>query len=245
MPGELFSCSYWNGRTPCFIIGAPRCRSFLSSKKHLQPPSRRAPTRSSSSLRWGIWAGSNAQRTQGLNYRSRQSHTSSYLSRNVRSASRNPNLLYRAMAGFCGVVVLRTRVRKPWTQHQSTTAWVNRLPTPRRRISSATRSRLSSATSSLRRHSRPSGRSGGISASVVGPMTCTVPTILSSPLPEGAAATQLAEASRMTLSGAEAPSAFHLRSPVSLARFALSYIASTSASSPGRYGLIPFQRASA
>ena len=107
------------------------------------------------------------------------------------------------MAGFCGVVVLRTRVRNPWTRHQSITAWVNRVPTPRRHISSATRSRLSSATSSLRRHSRPSGRAGGISANVVGPMTCTVPTIRFSPLSEGTAATQLAEVSCMSLSSKE------------------------------------------
>ena len=179
---------------------------------------------------------SGATRVQNQpHYRARRSHSSSYLPRNVRPASRNPNLLYRAMAGFCGVVVLRTSVRNPWTRHQSIAAWVNRVPTPRRHTSSATRSRLSSATSFRRRYSRHSWRSGGISANVVGPMTCTVPTIRSS-LSEGTAATQLAETSCITSSGAEVFSAFHLLSPASLACFALSYIASTSASSPGRYG---------
>ena len=56
-------------------------------------------------------------------------------------------------------------------------------------------------------------------------MTCTVPTVRSS-LSEGTAATQLAETSCITSSGAEVFSAFHLLSPASLACFALSYIAS-------------------
>ena len=172
-----------------------------------------------------------------FSYRSRQSQTSSYLSRNVRSASRNPNLLYRAIAGFCGVVVLRHQVcgsndRGLGTSRSLPGSTGCRLP-ELGHISSAIRSRLSSATSFRRGHSRHSCRSGGISANVVGPMTCTVPTIRSFPLSEGTVATQLAEASCMTSSGAEVPSAFHLLSPASLAWFALSYIASTSASSPG------------
>ncbi len=54
-------------------------------------------------------------------------HTSSYLSRNVRSASLNPSFLYRAMAGLCGVVVFRTSVRNPWTRHQSIAVRIRRV----------------------------------------------------------------------------------------------------------------------
>ena len=83
-----------------------------------------------------------------------RSHTSSYLSRYVRSTSRNPNFSYSAKAGFWGVVVLRTRVRNPWDRHQSMTVWVNRVPTPRRHTCHLRPvSRLSSATSFRRRYS--------------------------------------------------------------------------------------------
>ena len=54
MPGELFSCSYWNGRTPCFIIGDKLVIVSLLVGNILAPF-----TAGSNEVflfsRWGIW----------------------------------------------------------------------------------------------------------------------------------------------------------------------------------------------